>query len=90
MVKLPAWPGDDPLSHLPSLSMWLLSLLRCRDAATGVRLAIMIALAGVLAGPGALIMGAKGKMRNDPNAHWRVVCALVLAVPAVVDFSIPD
>jgi hypothetical protein len=50
----------------------------------------MIALAGVLAGPGALIMGAKGKMRNDPNAHWRVVCALVLAIPAVVDFSIPD
>jgi hypothetical protein len=42
------------------------------------------------AGPGALIMGAKGKMRNDPNAHWRGVCALVLAIPAVVDFSIPD
>jgi hypothetical protein len=50
----------------------------------------MIALAGFLAGPGALIMGAKGKMRHAPNAHWRVVSALVLAIPAVVDFSIPD
>jgi len=45
--------------------------------------AILIAFAGILASLGAMIMGAKGRIRRDPQAHWWVASALVLAIPAV-------
>ncbi len=55
-------------------------LLGCRNRGL---LAVMIALAGALAALGAAIMGTKGRIQRDPKAHWWVISALVLAIPAV-------
>ena len=55
-------------------------LLGCRNRGL---LAVSIALAGALGSLGTAIMGLRGRIRRDPHAHWWVVSALVLAVPAV-------
>ena len=55
-------------------------VLGCRNRGL---LAVSIALAGALASVGAVIRGLKGRIRRDPQAHWWVISALVLAIPAV-------
>ena len=55
-------------------------LLSCRNRGL---LAVSIALAGALGSLGAAIMGLRGRIRRDPNSHWWVASALLLAVPAV-------
>jgi len=55
-------------------------VLGCR--ARGL-LAGIIALVGVLAGLGAAIIGLKGRLRGDPQSHWWVMSAVILAIPAV-------
>ncbi len=55
-------------------------VLGCRNRGL---LAVMIALAGALAALGAAIMGAKGRIQRDAQAHWWAISALVLAIPAV-------
>ena len=73
---------------LPSLAPLLffavattpVELLGCR---TRGLLAVSIALASVLAGLGAAIMAIKGRLKGDPQSHWWVGSALILAVPAI-------
>jgi hypothetical protein len=73
---------------LPSLAPLLffalaatpVELLGCR---TRGLLAVSIALVSVLAGLGAAIMAIKGRLKDDPQSHWWVGSALILASPAV-------
>ena len=73
---------------LPSLAPLLffavattpVELLGCR---TRGLLAVSIALASVLAGLGAAIMAIKGRLQGDPQPHWWVGSALILAIPAI-------
>jgi len=46
-------------------------------------LALMIALAGVLAGLGSAIMALKSRLRRDPSANWWILSSLILAIPAI-------
>jgi hypothetical protein len=69
---------------VPDLSLAVASIPvkvpRCRNLGL---VAVNMALAGVQASLRAAVMGAKGKMGRDLNAHWWVVGALVLAIPGV-------
>jgi hypothetical protein len=56
------------------------AVLGCRNRGL---LALMIALAGALAGLAAAFMGAKGRMRSDPRTYWWAASSLILAIPAV-------
>ena len=47
-------------------------------------LAVAIALLSVLAGLGAAIVGARGRMKGSPDANWWAASAVILAVPAVL------
>jgi hypothetical protein len=86
IVNFLALPALAPISFFAVASMPV-EVLGCRNRGL---LAVMIALVGALSGLGAAIMGTKGKMGRDPNAHWRVANALVLALPAVAVLFIPD
>jgi hypothetical protein len=86
IVKFLVLPGLVPILFF-TVADTPVDLLGCRNRGL---LAVMIALAGMLASLGAAIMGAKGRMRRDPQAHWWVVSALVLAMPAVAVLFIPD
>jgi hypothetical protein len=55
-------------------------VLGCRTR--GV-LAVLIALLSGLAALGAAIRGAKGRVRGDPQARWRVVSTLILVIPVI-------
>jgi hypothetical protein len=46
--------------------------------------AVVIALAGCLAGLGAAIMALMGRVRQDPKSFWWIASALILAIPAAV------
>jgi hypothetical protein len=47
-------------------------------------LAVAIAFLSILAGVGAAIVGARGKIQGNPDANWWATSALVLAIPAVL------
>lgn len=55
-------------------------VLGCRNRGL---LAVVIALAGALVGLGVAILGARKKLRGDPDTHWWVASSLILAIPAV-------
>lgn len=55
-------------------------VLGCR---TRGLLAIVIAFSSVLAGLGAAIKAARGRMRGERHSHWWAVSAVILAIPAV-------
>ncbi len=55
-------------------------LLGCRGRGL---LALLIALIGVFASLGAVILGLIRKMKRDPNAAWWIASGLILAIPAV-------
>jgi uncharacterized membrane protein YfcA len=86
IVKFLVLPGLVPILFF-TVAATPVDLLGCRNRGL---LAVVIALAVMLASLGAAIMGAKGRMRRDPQAHWWVVSALVLAMPAVAVLFIPD
>ncbi|MCG6533553.1 MAG: hypothetical protein L7F78_02445 [Syntrophales bacterium LBB04] len=56
-------------------------VLGCRNRGL---LAVAIALLSVLAGLGAAIVGARGRMKGKPDANWWATTALILAIPAVL------
>jgi hypothetical protein len=56
-------------------------VLGCRNRGL---LAVAIALLSVLAGLGAAIMEARGRMKGKPDANWRATSALILAIPTVL------
>lgn len=79
IIRFLALPALVPIFFFAVASMPV-EVLGCRNRGL---LAVMIALAGALAALGAMIIGTKGRIRRDPQAHWWVISALVLAIPAI-------
>jgi hypothetical protein len=79
IIRFLALPSLVPIFFFAVASMPV-ELLGCRNRGL---LAVLIALAGALAALAAAIMGTKGRIKRDPQAHWWAISALVLAIPAV-------
>lgn len=47
-------------------------------------IAVTMALVGALSALGAMIKGAMGRIRRDPNSTWWVISALILMIPALI------